>query len=852
MKTFLPKTVFFLKLILLWGFWGAGETDWLNAAEMLSEASTLSDLPSFTDSPSFADSPSSSSPLSPKVQAFYYQQALANYDQNWRRLQREGGTPWSIFSVRMPANYLYALASVELFFRRNPDLRVDCFSSRAIPMAEAQSVVTWIRTMQELAKGSPFQGNFRWYWKQSAVEDRNAVEFVVQRLIFCWFHRKALPESCWEPIREILRDAAPECLRRTVRPAYTNIAVLNFSNLILLGEALEEPALCEEGARRMNRFVFRTWKYGINEFGTSTYFTTVFEALEQLKNLTRNETVRQKALALLDFWSLVTALHWTEDGTFSGACSRTYDYLYGDPYLRFHAGVWGWCALPAGKSEITILTALNGNYQPSPEIRKFLTTEKNSGLTFPCTLCEHWGEKANQWKKTFRTPDFSVGTSASEYGSHQDQLWSVDWRKTGPNDPNPRSFFAADGRGDPWGTARELTSGGHQKALHLDPQWRASQHESFTQCEVTYPAEMVQQFRAQNPDACLRSTFVLKRPDEFQFRTPRELHLRYENYWLQIELESAPEAEISQTLLPSPDGNAVAWCVTHRSEGETELKFRSVIRNSHPKSSLPENAVPENVWPESTAAPITAASHAARSNANPYLNSVFGRALLSPWELEFEPEFPAQAGPADILVVNGQGVGRAFLEERLPELREFSQKASLWACEFTQTPPTQPSSPKETPNAENSDSRARPDAARIPLLALNPGETLAVSALSGLFFDAFRTSETSIAIQSETFFRFWVRTPGRYQLSAKILAPDPKRDSIQLTYWSAFPPAKTHFPCWALGSSPDWRTVEFRVPDSHAPQATLNLPAGPVLLRLAPREFDVQLEKLFLKRLPDE
>lgn len=781
----------------------------------------------------------SPSPMPPERQRSYYLQALKNYDKNCRRLKKDG--PWDIFSVRIPADYLYALVSVEQFFRENPDLRVEYASERIYPLEKSAEIAQWIRTMQDLSPDSPFQGNFRWYWRQQNVEDRNAAEFVVKRLIFCWAHRNVLPEECREIIRVILKDAAPECLRRRPRPDYTNISVMNFANLLLLGEAFQDAELHMEGMRRMNRFLFQTWRSGIHEFATPTYFNEIFETLEQLRELTQSEEVRGKAELLLNYCALLTALHFTQDGRFGGACSRTYAYLYGDDYLRFHVGVWGWIPLPQDRSNISILTALNGKYVPDPEtLRALLPAEMRD-----CTICERWGLPQSEWKKTYRTQDFILGVSMAKYNSHQDQLWTLDWLSSGKenadsiSDPyaktSPRCSFMPDGRGDPWGTNREITNGGHKKALHLDPDWSASLDGPRAECRAVYTSDEIRKFRKTSPGQEIRSTFILKKPDSVYFQDPDCLHAVYGKNRLELKITHLSAGHISPELLPSPDGNAVAWCIVHTIPPETEkeipdpieLVFRSEI---HPLDSVSENAAKAPSVPESCALPQSGSS-----------------TLRSALESDFFQRPTGWEGPAGILTVNGTEIGRRFLEKSYPPFADYAATQRRWISEIAHIWEV-----SEKRTHEQSIPEALPK--DLPILVLNAGEKFRLPVSAGLFFEDFAVGSNSVSqcieIQNETFFRLWVQTPGTYRLSAKVLAPDPQHDSLQITYWTPEKPEGVHFPCWALDSSPNWRTVEFRAPDQRAPAVELELPRGPVLLKLAPREFDVQLQELEFRRIP--
>ncbi|MDO4629571.1 MAG: hypothetical protein Q4C70_10340, partial [Planctomycetia bacterium] len=148
---------------------------------------------------------------------------------------------------------------------------------------------------------------------------------------------------------------------------------------------------------------------------------------------------------------------------------------------------------------------------------------------------------------------------------------------------------------------------------------------------------------------------------------------------------------------------------------------------------------------------------------------------------------------------------------------------------------------------------------------LEPGEEFRLPATCGLYYELFALEDT-VAVQDEVFYFFNVERPGNYRLSATVLAPDARRDSLQVTFWLPDIPKGVHYPCWALGNSSEWRTVAFSVPgnkkvskdeskseykdkiETETP-GVLYFPAGPMILRLKPREYDVRVRELILERI---
>ena len=107
--------------------------------------------------------------------------------------------------------------------------------------------------MQDQDPKSKNWGNFRWYWRDAGVTDTNAVEFVMHdALLIDIRHRDWLADKAREELADFLRLGMEGCRRHRVPTDYTNIAILNAGNLIVLGERLHRMEAAEEGYRRLD------------------------------------------------------------------------------------------------------------------------------------------------------------------------------------------------------------------------------------------------------------------------------------------------------------------------------------------------------------------------------------------------------------------------------------------------------------------------------------------------------------------------------------------------------------------------------------------------------------------------
>ena len=109
------------------------------------------------------------------------------------------------------------------------------------------------RQMQDRDPQAKTWGNFKWCWRDAGVTDTNAVEFCMQdALLIHVRHGDWLPPDAKQELADLLRLGVEGCLRHRVPTDYTNMAILNAGNLIVLGERLDRPDAAREGYRRLD------------------------------------------------------------------------------------------------------------------------------------------------------------------------------------------------------------------------------------------------------------------------------------------------------------------------------------------------------------------------------------------------------------------------------------------------------------------------------------------------------------------------------------------------------------------------------------------------------------------------
>ena len=388
-------------------------------------------------------------PASPAAGALPNREVVVRYaaesgQRAWRDVQKP---PPNLSSREM---YTYALALSE----------ANMFPERLKTLLEVGA------SMQERDPNAKGYGNFRWYYKDAAVTDYNAVEFCMQGGAPLWIgHRDSMPADARKVLADTLQFAVQGCLRHKVRENYTNIALMNAQNLILLGEALDKKEVAEEGRSRLDKICLYTSQYGIHEYCSPTYYGCDLDCLVIIEAFTKSDRARGQARALLElFWTDI-ALNWFGPAErLAGAHSRSYDYLRGRGNLDNHLWYNGWLGGAARGGTSAIFPAL-GRWQVPNRLRELNATR------FPRLVRQAWGPGKDESRTHYLLADVTLSASGAHYHN-------MDFPLTADlGDPNiPRCYFTPDGRDDPYGTKKILEGGsGHNKALHLRPFFAGAQ-----------------------------------------------------------------------------------------------------------------------------------------------------------------------------------------------------------------------------------------------------------------------------------------------------------------------------------------------------------------------------------------
>jgi len=689
--------------------------------------------------------------------------------------------------------------------------------------------------MQNRDPDSRGYGNFRWSWRDDQVLDWNAVEFSMQGGALLWMrHRETMPEPARKALREIIDHAIQGCLNHGVGPAYTNIALMNAENLILLGEALDRPEVAEEGYRRLDAFVMHTWEHGISEYASPCYYGVDLDCLLLIERFSRKERTRRQAQALLElFWTDVAAHVFPASGRLAGPHSRDYNYLFGNgSVLDTHLRLEGWLPEERHRGGLGLTWPALARWRPPERLHEMSRTH------MPRLVRQSWREAPRQARTHYLLEDVTLGSAAANY-HRMDLPLTVDL----PGDARfPRCYFIPDARRDPYGRKRIPVGGGHSKTIHLRPFWTAAQrrtdalglvlyrNQDETQAAATLESHVVM---PRHVDAFWvgdrRVDVAGTKPGDWPVKGDAPVVLRHGTAAVGVRVLWARRVDGGKALATLVhDGNAhgvVRLTVSHH----TESGARDAVTRAGAA-----------LWVRVAGGLKTEADVAAFRDA-------FARAKptadVSNARLRFE--VPGDGGPVRVetpdppseppvlvpepsravLAIDGEDVGRRILA-RIEPVTSY-----LAAVE------------------------------NAPPLVLPPDENVYVEAESGYAVPSFVVADDPQASAGRFAWTpgdpgersrrrgrlLWkVRVPqaGEYRVWGRVRAPSPSDDSFYLRVRDA-DGALLRQVEWHTGGHTRWQWTPMTDARSREP-AVLALPAGTVRLEIATREDGTQLDRLFV------
>ena len=151
-------------------------------------------------------------------------------------------------------------------------------------IARAEAVINAVLACQDTDARSPHYGNFKWEHEDLAVEDLNAVQFVLVRLIPLLLSRSdSLSAELVERVKARIRIGLDEIARIDVSTTYSNIVAQDIANSILGGQLLKLPQYTRRGVAKLRKWINVIDQSGIpHEYNSPTYSFVSIDALHKV------------------------------------------------------------------------------------------------------------------------------------------------------------------------------------------------------------------------------------------------------------------------------------------------------------------------------------------------------------------------------------------------------------------------------------------------------------------------------------------------------------------------------------------------------------------------------------------
>ena len=148
----------------------------------------------------------------------------------------------------------------------------------------AEAVFNAVLDCQDMDARSPHYGNFKWEHEDQAVEDLNAVQFVLVRLIPMLLNRSdRLSGALVERLKARIRIGLDEIRRIDVSPIYSNIVAQDIANSVLGGQLLQLPEYRQRGIAKLREWLRVIDQSGIpHEYNSPTYSFVSIEAMHKV------------------------------------------------------------------------------------------------------------------------------------------------------------------------------------------------------------------------------------------------------------------------------------------------------------------------------------------------------------------------------------------------------------------------------------------------------------------------------------------------------------------------------------------------------------------------------------------
>ena len=271
---------------------------------------------------------------------------------------------------------------------------------------------------------SPHYGNFKWEHEDLAVEDLNAVQFVLVRMIPLLLSRSdRLSEELVERVRASIRVGLDEVRRIDVSPIYSNIVAQDIANSILGGQLLKLPEYTQRGVAKLRTWLKVIDQSGIpHEYNSPTYSFVTIEALHKVVALSDHAEASVLAQLIISRIGLSVALRLhAESGRLAPPHCRAYY-----PHLMCktapEASLFSQL-IAQGKIPAWLETVLN--HRPTPRMVTE-TSDAGAGVVISSYLDSEF---------SFGVASQELATQSNRFISNQSNVFSIHYTANGQSTP---------------------------------------------------------------------------------------------------------------------------------------------------------------------------------------------------------------------------------------------------------------------------------------------------------------------------------------------------------------------------------------------------------------------------------
>lgn len=314
---------------------------------------------------------------------------------------------------------------------------------------------------QEMDHGSTNFGELKWSTGDSAITDKNAIEFGTQAIGPLYLsYGKQLSAGFKARMVPHLAAALAALSEHNVPVSYTNIYLMNLTSRMLLGQVTGDRDAIKEAEQQLDDWLEYTRRNGIHEFDSPTYYAADLDSLVEGYRYAASAAERSKFERALDFfWMDIAANDQPGAQRMAGAYSRDYDFLRGHGGMNLWLTDAGWAAYSPSKADFEKVFVLDndrpGGYRPKPEAAA-LTAQ------FPREVISSWDGDARHLRFVWIGRELSLGCASGDYGP-QDKLFNATF--SGSPELGQISIVP-DTVDSPYGLVKSRDKSGHNKPTH--------------------------------------------------------------------------------------------------------------------------------------------------------------------------------------------------------------------------------------------------------------------------------------------------------------------------------------------------------------------------------------------------